>query len=447
MITVLDAETLQITPAHAPLSGTVRVPGDKSISHRSVLFGALADGTTHIDGWLPAVDCRATVACVRSLGVEVEIDESDPTRVTVHGRGMGALEEPADVLDCDGSGTTMRLIAGLLAGLPFYSVLTGRDALRRRPMGRITGPLRSMGARVLGREGGNLAPLSIKGGDLSGIDYRLPVASAQVKSALLLAGLSATGTTTIHEPGPARDHTERMLSAMGASISVDGRTLTVRQSGGDLTPLRGDDGGPFRVPADISSAAFLIVACMLVPDSTIRLLAVGTNPTRTGIIELLRDMGADLSVDNVHDAAIEPTADLLVSHSTLRGVEIAGDVVVRAIDEFPILAVAATQAEGTTSVRGAEELRVKETDRIGMVAHELSKMGAKVEPRGDGFVVRGPTPLHGADVDSHGDHRLAMALAVAGLIADGTTTLNNAHVIADSFPSFSELLTELQTEA
>lgn len=422
------------------------MPGDKSISHRAVLLGAIAEGETRVTGWLPAVDCQATVGCVRALGVRVDVDENDPTHLHVHGRGLEGLIEPDDVLDCDGSGTTMRLIAGLLAGRPFLSVLTGRDALRRRPMRRITVPLRLMGATILGRQDGSLAPLAIQGGDLAGIEYRLPVASAQVKSALLLAGLSAAGETTIHEPGPARDHTERMLTAMGAPVTVDGRTLTIRRPDTRLRPLHGSAGTPFEVPGDISSAAFLLVAGLLVPESKIRLTSVGINPTRTGILEVLQAMGAELGTDNVREGAVEPAADLLAAHSPLQGTEISGEVVVRTIDEFPILAVAATQAEGETVVRDAAELRVKETDRIGAVAIELHKMGADVEPRDDGFVVRGPTRLHGASVDSHGDHRLAMALAVAGLVAEGPTTIHRAEVVADSFPGFVETLRELGWE-
>ena len=433
------APTVVLGPAGRPLEGTVRVPGDKSISHRVLLLGALAEGTSHVTGWLPAVDCQATLACVQALGVRADVDADDPTRLTVHGVGLDGLREPADVLNCDGSGTTMRLLCGLLAGQPFFSVLTGREALRRRPMRRVADPLRLMGATVLGRQGGQYAPLAVQGGALRGIEYPMPVASAQVKSALLLAGLYAEGQTTVHQPGPARDHTERMLKAMGAPVEVHHRTVRVQRPQAPLRPL-GRPEVPFRVPGDISSAAFLVVAALLVPGSELVIAGVGVNPTRTGVLDILRAMGADIVVENERQADVEPIADLRVRFSRLRGTHIGGALVVRAIDEFPVLAVAATQAEGETVVRDAAELRVKETDRIGNLARELNKMGADVRPLPDGFVVRGPTPLHGAEVESHGDHRLAMALAVAALIADGETVLRGADVVADSFPGFWDTL-------
>ena len=433
-------QNLTIHPLTHPLRGTRRVPGDKSISHRALILGALAEGTSDVVGWLPAADCYATLHVMRALGVPIEHDPATPTRVRVHGVGLHGLREPENVLDCDGSGTTMRLLCGLLAGQSFFSVLTGRDALRRRPMRRIADPLRRMGAAIDGRDGGNLAPLAIRGAPLRAITYEMPIASAQVKSALMLAGLYAEGETVITQPGPARDHTERMLHAMGAPLTLEANTVRVQAPQAPLRPLTAPDGGAFVVPADISSAAFLIVAALLVPNSTLRLVDVGINPTRTGILDILQRMGATWALDNVREDAIEPTADLIVHHQPLHGTTIAGDLVVRAIDEFPIIAVAATQAEGETIVRDAAELRVKETDRIGNVARELRKMGADIEPLDDGFVVRGPTPLRGATVESHGDHRLAMALTVAALIADGPTTLQGADVMADSFPRFVETL-------
>ncbi len=429
-------QTVTIHPLDHPLTGTRRVPGDKSISHRALILGALAEGVSDVVGWLPAADCYATLHVMRALGVPVEHDPAMPTRIRVHGVGAHGLREPDNVLDCDGSGTTMRLLCGLLAGQPFFSVLTGREALRRRPMRRVAEPLRRMDASIDGRDGGNLAPLAIRGAPLHAIHYNMPIASAQVKSALMLAGLYAEGETIITQPGPARDHTERMLSAMGAPVHIDGNTVRVHSLRTALHPLTAPDGSPFVVPADISSAAFLIVAALLVPKSTLRLVDVGINPTRTGILDILQRMGATWTLDNVRADAIEPTADLIVQHQPLHGTTIDGDLVVRAIDEFPIIAVAATQAEGETIVRDAAELRVKETDRIGNVARELRKMGAEIEPLADGFMVRGPTPLRGAVVDSHGDHRLAMALTVAALIADGPTTVHGAEVMADSFPNF-----------
>ncbi len=420
-----------IVEGSGPLRGRVRVPGDKSISHRALLLGAIAEGETRVENWLPAGDCQATLHCLRALGVEIE--QHDPTTLTVHGRGLRGLRPPTEVLDCRGSGTTMRLLAGILAAQPFESVLDGHAGLRRRPMRRIIAPLRQMGAQIEGRDDG-YPPLRIHGGDLQGIDYALPVASAQVKSCLLLAGLYAEGPTTVREPGPARDHTERMLRAMGADLQVDGPVITLTPSERPLRPLR------LRVPGDLSSAAFLLVAALLVPGSAVTIEGVGVNPTRTGLLDVLHAMGAQVELGNLRESGGEPVADLRVEAGPLRGTTIQGDLVVRMIDEFPVLAVAATQAEGRTVVRDARELRVKETDRIAAVATELRKLGAHIEERPDGFVVEGPTRLQGTVVDSHGDHRLAMALAVAGLVAEGTTVVEGAEVIGDSFPGFVEVV-------
>jgi len=425
------------------LSGRVKVPGDKSISHRALLLGAIAEGTTRICNFLPAADCLATLACVRALGVEVE--RLSEIELIVQGRGLPGLIEPRDVLDCAGSGTTMRLLAGILAGQPFYSVLTGNEQLRRRPMGRIVEPLRWMGATVFGRDDGRLPPLTVMGGNLRSIEYKLPVASAQVKSAILLAGLYADGPIVIHEPGPARDHTERMLAAMGADIGVDGATITLR---GD-TKLSSLD---IVVPGDISSAAYFIAAACLIPPrwggtegGEVIVADVGVNPTRTGFLDALRKMGADILAENQREVSGEPVADAVVRTGELRGIEVRGDQVPRMIDEFPILAVVASQAQGTTVVSDAAELRVKETDRIANVALELRKLGARIEERPDGFVVEGPTPLVGAQVNSHGDHRLAMSLAIAGLLAEGETTIGGAECIVDSFPGFEEALRALSS--
>jgi 3-phosphoshikimate 1-carboxyvinyltransferase len=415
------------------LRGRVKVPGDKSISHRALLLGAIAEGTTRIRNFLPAADCLATLACVRALGVEVE--RLSGTELIVQGRSLHGLMEPKDVLDCARSGTTMRLLAGILAGQPFYSVLTGNEQLRRRPMGRIVEPLRRMGATVLGRDGGHLPPLTILGGDLHGIEYRLPVASAQLKSAILLAGLNADGPTVIHEPGPARDHTERMLAAMGASIEVQSSKLKVQSS--KLSSL------DILVPGDISSAAYFIAAACLVPGSEVGIEGVGVNPTRTGFLDALREMEADIVVENQQKVSGEPVAEVVVRAGGLRGIEVRGGQVPRMIDEFPILAVVASQAEGTTVVGDAAELRVKETDRIANTAAELRKLGAHIEERPDGFVVEGPMRLVGAQVNSHGDHRLAMSLAIAGLVAEGETTIEGAECIADSFPGFEGILRAL----
>jgi len=418
------------------LSGHVAVPGDKSISHRALLLGALAEGASRISGFLPASDCLATLRCLTDLGVEIE--EVDPTKLLVRGRGLNGLTPPADPLDCGGSGTTMRLLSGILAGQPFQAVLTGNEQLCRRPMSRITLPLRKMGAQVSDTEGH--APLTICGGRLKGLAYTLPVASAQVKSAVLLAGLYADGPTVVREPAPARDHTERMLTAMGADLTTVGPAITLRP--GPSLQARHVD-----VPGDISSAAFLMAAAVLTPGSSLTLARVGVNPTRRGVLDVLRTMGADIRLDGVADSAGEPVADITVRHSELQATEIGGELIPRLIDELPLLALVATQAQGTTLIRDAAELRVKETDRIATTAAELRKLGAQIEARPDGFLVRGPSTLIGAEVDSHGDHRLAMTLAVAGLLAEGETVVSDTSCIDDSYPGFAEALCRLGASA
>jgi len=446
---------LLIRPS-GPLHGRLTVPGDKSITHRALMLAALAEGDTTIEGWVPAEVCLATLRCMQALGAEVEGDENSEkpgllaSALRIRGRGLRGLTEPADVLHCAGSGTTIRLLAGLIAGQPFTTVLTGTDPLRRRPMGRVAEPLRLMGATVLGRDGGRLPPLTIRGGNLRGIEYRLPVASAQVKSAILLAGLFAEGETVIYEPGPSRDHTERMLRWFGVRVESDGPR--VRLVGGQPLHARPE---PLVIPGDFSSAAFPLVAATLVPGSDVILENVGFNPTRTGLYDLLAAMGASLGYPPTEAASShaasaqdagdvgEPVAALHIRGAGLRGVEVGGDLVVRAIDEFPIFAVAATQAIGTTVIRDAAELRVKESDRIATVAAELRKMGADIEEHPEGMTVRGPAKLHGATVECHRDHRLAMALAVAGLVADEPTTVCGAEAIDDSFPGFVEAMQAL----
>lgn len=429
----MSASDFCVRPSGA-LRGRISVPGDKSISHRGLLLGAIAYGVSRVTGFLPSSDCQATLAVIRALGAEVE--ERSPTELVIHGRGLQGLQEPDNVLDCVRSGTTMRLLAGILAGQTFLSVLSGDAQLRRRPMARVVQPLRLMGATVLGRDGGRRPPLVFHGGYLRGIDYNLPVASAQVKSALLLAGLYAEGPTVLHVPGPARDHTERLLSAMGADLETASHDVRI-QPGNRLQAI------DVTVPGDLSSAAFLAVAATLVPASEIVIENVGVNPTRTGLLDILRSMGAEVARQNQRTLCGEPIADLLVRTTELSGVEVGGELVVRAIDEFPILAVAATQALGETVVRDAAELRVKETDRIATTVQELQAMGAQIEARPDGFVVQGPTPLHGAAVHSHGDHRLGMALSVAGMLASGETRVQDIGCIADSFPGFAPTLTRL----
>ena len=421
-----------------PLVGRCGVPGDKSISHRAVILGSIAEGTSRIRNFLDGHDCRATMNIMRAMGVR--IDEISSTQLEVHGVGLDGLHEPDDVLNCDNSGTTMRLLAGLLAGQEFISVLSGTAQIRGRPMARIVDPLRTMGAQIYGRKNGRYAPLTVVPSRLSAIEYKMPVASAQVKSCLLLAGLFAHGLTVVNQPGPARDHTERMLSAMGAPVTALGNTTHSERPQAPLNPLN------IIIPGDISSAAFLLVAASAVPDSKLTIVDVGVNATRTGIVDALSEMGADIRRRARPFQGGEPVADLIVSGGGLQGMDFGGEKLVTMIDELPVLAVAATQAAGRTVVRDAQELRVKETDRIATTVSELKKMGAQIQETPDGFIVDGPTPLNGATVDSHGDHRLAMALAVAGLIADGETTIYNAHVTADSFPGFESTMRALDVD-
>jgi len=421
------------------VSGEVCVPGDKSITHRALLLGALADGPSRVRGYLGGGDCRATIRCLRALGVAVEEPSAD--ELIVHGRGLRGWSAPTEVLDCDRSGTTMRLMAGLLAGQAFSSVLGGHEQLLHRPMDRVAVPLRAMGARIRGERDGDVPPLHIDGRPLRGARHVLSVASAQVKSCLLLAGLYAEGLTEVGEPGPSRDHTERMLRARGADLVSSGLWHAVRGPATHLAPL------DTAVPGDLSSAAFLLIGGLLAGSGEVRVLHVGVNPTRTGLLDALAAMGANIRAEVERDEGGEPVADLVASPSALHGTTVAGSLVPRMIDEFPVLALAATQADGVTEVRDAAELRVKESDRIATVAHELRAMGAEIEERADGMVIRGPTPLIGSTVDARGDHRLAMTLAIAGLVARGETVVRGAERIADSFPGFVEALAALASGA
>ena len=425
-----SAHRLMVRPARSGLRGQAGVPGDKSISHRAVLVGALADGTARIRNFLPANDCLATVEAVRALGVEVEFR---PDEVLVHGRGLRGLREPLRPLECGGSGTTMRLLAGVLAGQPFYSVLTGNAQLSARPMDRVAVPLRQMGATVLGRQGGRYPPLTVVGGDLVPVRYELPVASAQVKSALLLAGLFAGGVTTVVEPVPTRDHTERMLAAVGVAVRAE-KGMVMVYPPERLQPL------DIRVPGDISSAAFLLAAAAIVPGSRVGIPRVGANPGRMGFLHALTRMGAHITLHNEQLEHGEPIADVEIAHAPLRGIAVSPAEVPGMIDELPLLAVVAACAQGVTEVRGAGELRVKETDRIATIVEELAKMGARIEALPDGFRVEGPTLMHAARVSSHGDHRIAMALAVAALRAEGETIIEGTACIGDSFPGFERAL-------
>jgi len=401
------------------LNGRVRVPGDKSISHRALLFGAIAEGTTTIEGLLPAEDPISTAACLRAMGAVISPIE-DGQVITVEGVGLDGLQEPGSVLDCGNSGTTMRLMLGLLAGRNGrHFVLSGDASLRRRPMQRVGQPLALMGAEVRGRDGGNLAPLAVQGRKLHGAVVGTPVASAQVKSALLLAALTAEGKTSVIEPAPSRDHSERMLRAFGADLEVGGemgRHITVRPG----APLRGQH---VVVPGDISSAAFWLVAGALIPGADLTIENVGLNPTRTGVLEVLDQMGARVEVLNRRDVAGEPVGDLRVVHGPLKPFHFGEEVMPRLVDEVPILSVAACFCDGESRITGAEELRVKETDRLAVMARQLKAMGADIEEHPDGLTIRGGRQLRGTALDSETDHRVAMSLAIAAMMAEGDSTL------------------------
>lgn len=419
------------------LRGTIAVPGDKSISHRAAILNALADGEATVQNFLVGEDCLSTLRVLRSLGIESSLDASGAApELRIRGAGLHGLREPVEILDCGNSGTTMRLMSGVLAGQAFHSVLSGDASLNTRPMARVAAPLREMGAQIDGRDGGRQAPLAIRGGGLHGICYRMPVASAQVKSSVLLAGLFASGETIVEEPEQTRDHTERMLGAMGARIGREGPA--VRLIPGDaLAPLS------MRVPNDISAAAFWMVAASVHPDAEVHLTGVGMNPTRTGIIDVLRAMGADLSVQEERQVAGEPVADIVVRSARLRGTRVDGDLIPRLIDEVPALAVAAAFADGATEIAGAAELRVKESDRIAATVSELAALGVAISEREDGMVVEGGSGVGGGSVRSFNDHRLAMALAAAALAGSGDVRIAGAEAVAISYPAFWQHLHEL----
>jgi 3-phosphoshikimate 1-carboxyvinyltransferase len=425
---------LVIHPAKK-LLGTLDIPGDKSISHRAVMLGSLAYGTTKVRHFLTSEDCFSTSAIFRAMGVQIE-QKGD--WLTIKGKGLNSLVRPQKTLDAGNSGTTARILMGLLAAQPFSCRVTGDKYLRRRPMKRVLIPLSKMGAQIKGSGGGEFLPVSIEGSKLKGITYELPVASAQVKSCLLLAGLFAEGKTTVREPLPTRDHTERMFKTFDIPFKKKGVDISVK---GPIHPFRGK---PIRVPGDISSAAFFVVAGLIVPGAQIKIRNVGINPTRTGLLDVLKKMGAEIEIfSHSVKRGEEPIADLVIRHSTLKGVEVGGALVPRMVDEFPAFAVAATQAKGTTLVKDAQDLKVKESDRIVMMALNLKKMGADIEATSDGWVIQGPTPLKGAKLYSGGDHRIAMSLAVAGLCAQGSTTILDTENIDTSFPGFEQRLKKI----
>ncbi|MFO1444615.1 3-phosphoshikimate 1-carboxyvinyltransferase [Bacillus sp. Bva_UNVM-123] len=411
------------------LKGEIAIPGDKSISHRSIMFGAIANGKTTVSNFLLGEDCLSTIDCFRKLGVMIDRDEE---KVIIYGNGLEGLHEPQEILDVGNSGTTIRLLLGILAGRAFHNVLIGDESIGKRPMTRVTKPLQQMGATIHGRRNGEYTPLSIQGGDLKSIEYELPVASAQVKSSILFAGIQANGITTVIEPAKTRDHTERMIRKFGGHIEVDG--LTLRISGNQH--LVGTD---IHVPGDISSAAFFLVAGAIVQDSEIILRNVGLNPTRTGILDVMERMGADLTIINKQDS-FEPYGDIRIKTSSLKGITIEGNLIPRLIDEIPIIALLATQAEGVTVIKDAEELKVKETNRIDTVVAELKKLGANIEPTDDGMIIRGKTTLTGGNVSSHGDHRIGMMLAISAAICKADVFLEKEESIYVSYPSFFEHL-------
>ncbi|WLV23435.1 3-phosphoshikimate 1-carboxyvinyltransferase [Aciduricibacillus chroicocephali] len=425
---------LSLAPAKRPLKGNIEIPGDKSISHRSVIFGSLAKGTTKIENFLDGEDCLRTIHAFQAMGVEIEVDG---TNVVVNSKGIDGLNEPLVPLYFGNSGTTARLMLGVLAGLPFFSMAYGDPYLTKRPMDRVVNPLRQMGAQFDGREGGSYLPISIRGKQLHSITYEMPLKSAQVKSAVLLAGLLADGETTVIEKTPTRDHTENMLRAFGADLTVAGEEIRItnkyRLVATDVV-----------VPGDISSAAFYLAAAAIVPGSELTLKRVGLNKTRTGILDVLEQMGADLSIDNVNETGGEKFGDITVRYSKLKGIVIEGDMIPRLIDEIPIIALIASQAEGETIVRDAEELRVKETDRIAAVEDVLGTLGASISPTEDGMAIKGETPLKGGLVRSYHDHRIAMMAAIASFVSEGAVVIDDISSIQISYPTFFEHFHSIQ---
>ena len=402
--------------------GQIKVPGDKSISHRAVMLGSLANGVTEISGFLKGADCLSTIDCFRKMGIDIDINGEN---VTVHGNGLRGLKKPDEMLYTGNSGTTTRLLCGILAGQNFDTSITGDASIQKRPMGRVVKPLSMMGAKIENE----YCPLYITGTKLHGIDYKMPVASAQVKTAIILAVLYADGETVIHEIEKSRDHTELMLSAMGADLTVDNLDITVKPTN-DLTAVNVD------VPGDISSAAFFLVLGAIMPNSQITVINVGINPTRTGIIDVLKDMGADITLENVHTSAGETVADITVRSSSLKGTTVGGDIIPRLIDELPIIAVAAVFADGQTVIKDAQELKVKETNRIRAVVDEFNKCGIDITETDDGMIINGGKSIHGADFKTYGDHRMAMSLTVLAQLADGESTLDDSDCACVSYPTF-----------
>lgn len=417
-----------------PLQGEINIPGDKSISHRAVMIGAISEGTTEVTNFLQGADCLSTISCFQKMGIEIE---NTPEKITIHGKGLHGLSAPTEILDCGNSGTTTRLISGILSGQDFSSTLTGDASIQKRPMLRIMKPLREMGANIQSIKDNNCAPLEIKGSILQGISYQSPIASAQVKSAILLAGLYANGTTSVTEPYVSRNHSEIMLSHFGAKLEIKDTTVTIHPN-----PVL--TGQKVEVPGDISSAAYFIAAGLLVPGSKLLLKNVGINPTRDGILRVAKEMGGNIEILNERTACGEPVADLLVSYSALHGITIGGEIIPTLIDEIPIIAIMAAFAEGTTIIKDAAELKVKESDRIAVMVDNLTAMGCDIEGTDDGMIIHGGKPLHGATIETKKDHRIAMSFAIADLMAEGTTTLLDKDCVDISFPTFYQALEDLQ---
>lgn len=416
-----------------PLRGEISVPGDKSISHRAVMFGAISKGTTEVTNFLEGADCLSTISCFQKMGVSIEKQD---THLLIHGNGLRGLQSPSEILDCGNSGTTTRLISGILAGQSFSSELTGDDSIQKRPMKRIMAPLTSMGANIRSIRGNDCAPLLIHGQQLRGIHYASPIASAQVKSCVLLAGLYADTKTCVTEPYLSRNHTELMLSYFGAKVESHDTTASVEPDPYLI-------GQKVMVPGDISSAAYFMAAGLMVPGSEILLKNVGINPTRDGILRVCKAMGGDITLLNIREQGCEPTADLLIKASGLHGTVIEGALIPTLIDEIPIIAVLAAYAEGTTIIRNAEELKVKESNRLDIMVQELSAMGVNIEGTDDGMIIRGGRPLHGARIDSRLDHRIAMSFTIAGLAAEGETEILRDDCVAISYPGFYNDLNQL----
>ncbi len=425
---------MKLLTAKHGINGELTIPADKSISHRSIMFGAISHGQTIVNNFLKAEDCLGTIAVFKQLGVSITEKNE---RIYIEGKGFSGLKAPKIRLDAGNSGTTMRLVLGILAGRNFTSEIAGDDSLNRRPMERVMKPLRAMGAELQGIVRADFPPLQVTGQALHSIEYQMPIASAQVKSAILFAALQAKGTTKIIEKEKSRNHTEEMIKQFGGEIEIEDRVITLK--GGQTL-----SGQEVTVPGDISSAAFYLVAASILPQSEVTLKQVGINPTRTGIIDVLRQMGA--SIEQTREDKKNQAADLVVRSAELNACEIKGEIIPRLIDELPIIALAATQAKGTTIIRDAEELKVKETNRIDATATELKKMGASIEPTDDGLIIHGPTPLHGAKVDSHGDHRIGMMLQIAALLTDEPVELINPEAVNISYPAFFTDLAQLIKE-